>query len=99
MAVVVGATEVMGRVDAVGRRERGGEIGPGPQLLPAEPVEDQQDDTVGLSGERRDPLGCRVVGARQRGNDVADAGTLVVGHDGGGQIDPSVLWFGHPQRH
>jgi hypothetical protein len=60
------------------------------QLVPAHAVEQQQHDAIGLDrggGQPRRRLEARL---EQGGHDVADAGTLVVGHHGFVHVDPSL---------
>ena len=53
----------------------------GLHLIPAEPVEHEQDDTVGIQCGGRHPVG-RVVGPlQQHRHHIAEAGAAVVGHD------------------
>ena len=52
-AVVVGATEVIARSMPSAAGQGGGEVDPGPELVPAQAVEDQEDHLIGAADDGR----------------------------------------------
>ena len=77
MAVVDGATVVIG--PPLHRGDGGDGRQPGLHLLPAEAVDHEQHDLVGVGQQRREPPRCLVGRPQQRRHDVGDAGPAVVG--------------------
>ena len=81
---MLGATEVMGPPGAGGQGGR--QRSAGVQLLPAQPVEDQQDDLAGPADRLRQPsgrLGAVAVDlGQQGGHHVGQAGAVERREDG-----------------
>ena len=94
-----------GPLDAVGTGQGGGQRRPGPELLPAQAVEDQEDHLVGTTGHVGKPVGVgvgRVLAGDEGGDDVGDAGAPVVGEERGRRVGGAAggRWrIGHSCRH